>query len=189
MLEIAVYDRNRKPPNWMDLIQSTQYVVFLSDAETGAEMTSNGRYPDLGDVPRCLILDSLAEAEQFCQHKVQQIPNLRCDLFDSHGRVNPPVAIFVNPLHQHKLDSPAKARRMMRWGLVGVAASLPLFGLAWVRRGEWWLAAFFGVQLLFFGLRLLHWGYGMKEELGNRARQSTQRAQQNAGTYPSARER
>jgi hypothetical protein len=185
--EIAVYDRNRKPPNWMELIQPTQYVVFVSDAETGAEMTGNGRYPAPGDVPRCLIFDSLAEAEQFCRLKVEQIPNLRCDLFDSHGRANAPVVTFVSPLHQHKLDSPAKAQRMMRWGFVGLAASLPLFGLAWVRRGEWWLAAFFGVQLLFFGLRLLQWGYGMKEELCNRARQSTLRAQQNAETSPLAR--
>ena len=189
MQEIAIYDRSRKPSNWMDLIQPTQYAVFLRDAETGAEMISNGRYPEPGDVRSCLIFDSLAEAEQFCRQKVEQLPNLRCDLFDSHGRANPPVAVFVSPLYQHKLDSPAKAQRMMRWGLVGVAASLPLFGLAWVHRGEWWLAAFFGVQLLFFGLRLLHWGYGMKEELGNRARQSALRAQQNTETCPSVRER
>jgi hypothetical protein len=186
--EIAVYDRNRKPSNWMQLIQPSQYVVFLSDAATGAEMTSDGRYPDLGDVPRCLIFDSLTDAEQFCRQRVEQIPNLRCDLFDNHGRANPPVTTFVSPLHQHRLDSPAKAQRMMRWGLAGVAASLLLFGLAWMRKGDWWLAAFFGVQMAFFGLRLLQWGYGMKEELRNRARQSSLRAQHNAQACPSARE-
>jgi hypothetical protein len=186
--EIAVYDRNRKPSNWMELIKPKQYAVFLSDAETGAEMTSDGRYLDLEDVRRCLIFDSLPEAEQFCWQKIEKIPNLRCEVFDSHGRANPPVTILVNPLHQHKLDSPTKARRMMRWGFVGVAASLLLFGIAWVRKGEWWIAAFFGVQLAFFGLRLLHWGYGMKEELRNRARQSILRAQQNAETDPSPRE-
>jgi hypothetical protein len=36
-------------------------------------------------------------------------------------------------------------------------------------------------------LRLLHWGYGMKEELRNRTRQSTLRARQNAETSPLAR--
>lgn len=189
MQEIAIYDRSRKPSNWMDLIQPTQYAVFLRDAETGAEMISNGRYPEPGDVHSCLIFDSLTEAQQFCRQKVEQIPKLRCDLFDSHGRANPPVTIIVNSLHQHRLDSPPKAQRMIRWGLVGVAASVPLFALALTHQGEWWIAAFFGVQLAFFGLRLLQWGYGMKEELLNRARQSTLRAQQSAETYPSARER
>jgi hypothetical protein len=185
--EIAVYDRKRKPSSWMELIRPTQYAVFFSDAKSGAEMSSSGQHLDLGDERRCAIFDSLEEAEKFCRQKVEQIPKLRCDLFDSHGRANPPVATFVNPLHQNRLDSPAKAQRMMRWGLVGVAASLPLFGLAWESKGEWWLAAFFGLQLAFFGLRLLHWGYGMKEELRIRARQTTLRAQQNAETSPLAR--
>ena len=152
-------------------------------------MTSDGRYPGPRDLRRCLILDSLAEAEQLCQQKVEQIPNLRCDVFDSHGRANPPVTIIVSPLHQHRLDSPPKAQRMMRWGLVCVAASVPLFALALTHQGEWWIAAFFGVQLAFFGLRLLQWGYGIKEELRSRAQQSTLRSQQNASTYPSMRER
>jgi hypothetical protein len=178
--EVPIHDRNRNPPNWTDLIQPTQYAAFLSDADSGAEMTSDGRVLDAGMIRCCLIFDSLAEVEQYCRQKVEQIPTLRCDIFDSHGRANPPVASLVNAGREHKLDSPKKAQRMMRWGLICMAASLPLFWITWARRGEAWIAAFFGVQLAFFGLRLLQWGYGMKEELRNRASQSEQRAQQNA---------
>ena len=95
--EIAVYDRNRKPCNWIDLIQPTQYAVFSSDAETGAEMNSDGQFPNPGDVRRCLIFESLTEAEHFCRQKVEQIPNLRCDLFDSHRSSQPTGGDYCEP--------------------------------------------------------------------------------------------
>ena len=67
---------------------------------------------------------------------------------------------------------------MMRWALLAMAASLPLFWYTWKTRGEGWIASLFGVQLILLGLRLLHWGYGMKEELRYRKAQSDLRKQQ-----------
>lgn len=193
MQEVALYDPNRKPASWMEVIQPTQYAVFVSDAETGVELTGDGHYldPEMTD-PRmtdpgmtdpgmtrsCLIFDSLEETEQFCRAKIAGIPNLRCEVFDSHGRANPPVATFVSQRYEDKLESPAKARRMMRWAFLLIAGSFPLFWYTWKTRGEGWLAAFFGMQLAFAGLRLLHWGYSMKEELRYRKTQSDLRRHQ-----------
>lgn len=178
MQEVALYDPNRKPPSWMDVIQPGQYAAFLSDVETGAEMTSDGDHFNAGMIGRCLIFDSLEEAEQYCRQKVEGIHNLRCDVFDSHGRANPPVATFVNPRHQHKLDSEAESRRLMGWGWTCIAASLPLYWFAFTRRGEAWIAGFFGMQLTVAGLRVLHWSYSVGEELRYRKTQSDLRKQQ-----------
>ena len=54
---------------------------------------------------------------------------------------------------------------MMRWAFVAMAGSFPLFWYTWKTRGEGWIASLFGIQLVLLGLRLLHWGYSMKEEL------------------------
>lgn len=178
MQEVALYDPNRTPPSWMEVIQPGQYAAFFSDIESGVEMTSDGGYLNPGMTHHCVIFDSLEEAEQYCRQKVEGISSLRCDVFDSHGRTNPPVATFANPRHQHKLDSQAESRRLMRWGLVSITASIPLFWFAWARRGEAWIAAFFGLQLAVAGLRVLHWGYSLKEELRYRKSQSDLRKQQ-----------
>jgi hypothetical protein len=186
--EVALYDPNRKPASWMEVIQPSQYAVFVCDVETGVELTGDGRYlnPSLTDpgltnsglTHTCLIFDSLEETEQFCRAKIAAIPNLRYEVFDSHGRANPPVATFVSQRYENKLESPAKAGRMMRWAFLVIAASFPLFWYTWKTRGEGWLASFFGMQLAFAGLRLLHWGYSMKEELRYRETQSDLRRQQ-----------
>jgi len=113
--EVALYDPNRKPASWMEVIQPMQYAVLFRDVETGAELTSDGHYLDTGMMRSCLIFDSLEEAEQYCRRRVEDIPNLRCDVFDSHGRANPPVATFVSQRYEDRLESQAKAGRMMRW--------------------------------------------------------------------------
>ncbi len=183
MQEVALYDPSRKPGSWMEIIQPGQYAAFLSDIETGAEMRGDGSYVDAGTVGCCLLFDSLEEAERYCCAKVEDFPNLRCDVFDSHGRANPPVAIFANRRHRRKLDSPAEARRLMGWGVIAIAASFPLFWFAWARRGEAWIAAFFGMQLFIAGLRVLHWGYSVEEGLRYEKAESDRRKQQIAARY------
>jgi hypothetical protein len=178
--EVRFYDPNRKSASWMEVIQPTQYAVFFCDVETGADLTSDGHYLDPGMMHSCLIFDSLEETEQYCRRKIEGIPNLRCDVFDSHGRANPPVATFVSQQYEDRLESQAKAERMMRWAFVLIAASFPLFWYTWKTRGEGWLAIFFGIQLIFIGLRLLHWGYSTKEELRYRKTQADLRKQQSA---------
>ncbi len=48
----------------MEIIQPTQYAVFLRDAETQAPLTSDGHYLDRGMTGSCLIFDSPEETEQ-----------------------------------------------------------------------------------------------------------------------------
>jgi hypothetical protein len=95
--------------------------------------------------------------------------------------MNPPVAVFVNQKFAHILDTETSAQRLIRWGLAAIATSVLLFWYAWkAGAGEVWWPILLGVNVLFTGLRLIQWGYGVKEELSYRRQQAALRLQQNA---------
>ena len=180
MQEVTLYDRSRKPSSWMEIIRPGQYAAFFSDVETGTEMSPAGVYLAPGMTHSCLIFDSLTEAANYCRQRVEEVNGLQCDVFDSQGRANPPVAVFVHKRYETKLDSEAKANRMMWWSVVVIASSLPWFWFTWRSHGESWWLSFFGLQIVLIGMRLLHWGYSLLEEVRYRESQADQRAQQNA---------
>jgi len=68
-----------------------------------------------------MVFDSLAEAETYCETKVEEIPNLRCDIYDHTGKSKPPLLTYVNKIHLKAESTRAK------WGWALVAASLPFF--------------------------------------------------------------
>jgi hypothetical protein len=44
--------------------------------------------------------------------------SLRCEVFDSHRRTNPPVAPFVGQWYEARLESQAHAGRIGRWAFL-----------------------------------------------------------------------
>src|SRR6266849_2930966 len=97
MRQVLLYDRTRIPPNWTELIQPGQYAVFLSDVQSSAPITSDGLPVRSASEYSCLLFDSLTDAESYCQETVKKVRRLKCEVFDSAGRANAPVAILVNP--------------------------------------------------------------------------------------------
>jgi hypothetical protein len=184
MREILVYDAKRVPSEWTGLIRPSQYAVFLSDVESSASMSSDGSVVSSASKHSCLLFESLPEAEAYCGEAVQRIPRVRCDVFDSAGRVNAPVVVFVNQKFAHTLDTEAGAQRLIRWGFIAIALSVPLFWYAWKKSAAsevwWWWPILLGINVLFAGLRLLHWGYGLKDEIRYQKEQAALRLQQNA---------
>ena len=181
MQQVLLYDRMRVPPNWTQLIQPGQYAVFLSDVQSSAPITSDGLPVLSASEYSCLLFDSFTDSESYCQEAVEQTRRLKCEVFDSAGRVNAPVAVFVNHEFTHTLDTEAGARRLVRWGFVALASSLPLFGYAWKNdAGVVWWPVFLGINAVFAGLRLIQWGHGLKEELRYRKKEAALRLQQNA---------
>ena len=179
MQKILLYDPKRVPADWMALIRPGQYAVFVSEVESSAPVSSDGAPVNSASEYFCLCFDSLAEAESYCRAAVNKLRRLKCEVFDSAGRTNAPVAVFVNEEFAHTLDTEARARRFVRWGLVSSAVSLPLFWYAWRSGAEvvWW-PVLLGVNLFFAGLRLIQWGHGLKEELRYRQKQAEERMQQ-----------
>jgi hypothetical protein len=89
--------------------------------------------------------------------------------------------VVVNEEFAHTLDSEASARRLIRWGFVAIGVSLPLFWYAWkAGAAEVWWAVLLGINMVAAGLRLIQWGYGVKEELRYRRREAEIRLRQSA---------
>jgi hypothetical protein len=181
MRHVLLYDRTRVPPNWTELIQWGQYAVFLTDVESSAPVSRDGFPIHSASEYFCLLFDTLNDAESYCQELVMTIRRLKCEVFDSAGRANPPVAVFVNPEFAHTLDTEASARRLGRWGFAAIAVSLPLFWYAEKNgAGEVWWPVLLGINAVVAGLRLIQWGHGLKEELRYQQKEATLRQQQNA---------
>src|SRR4029077_6931475 len=124
---------------WTGLVHPGQFAVFHSDVSTDVEKTPEGHYLSPDEDSTCLVFDSLAEAESYCEAKVEAISNLRCDIYDHTGKSQPPVLTYVNRAHVQ-----APATRVIgagRWwrpayhcsGLSGTGTELWLF--------PWWLGS------------------------------------------------
>ncbi len=155
---LKLYDSTRKPAEWSGLVHPGQYAVFHSDIATDVEKTSEGRYLKPGEDSTCTIFDSLTEAEAYCETKVAAIPNLRCDIYDHTGKSHPPLLTYVNQAH---LQTPS---RRVFWGWALIAASIPCFAIEWYYHGALVVPVVIGINLVFAGLRLIHWGKGGQEK-------------------------
>ncbi|HXA85427.1 MAG TPA: hypothetical protein VNZ47_10145, partial [Candidatus Dormibacteraeota bacterium] len=69
MQQLKLYDPARKPTEWTGLVHSGQFAVFHSDVATDVERVADGHYLQSGEDSTCLVFDSLAEAEAYCESK------------------------------------------------------------------------------------------------------------------------
>jgi hypothetical protein len=176
MREVLLYDPSRSPVDWTALVRRGQYAVFLTDVETSAPIQADGTSIKSAASHFCLLFDSLPEAEVYCREAISRVPRLKCEVFDSDGRANAPVAIFVNDQYEHKIDTEERARRLIQWGAVSSIASLPFFLYAlWAGAEVVWWPILVGINLVFAGLRLMHWGQGLKDELKYRSDEAARR--------------
>jgi len=167
--EVLLYDAKRRPASWMEIIQPGQYAVFHKDAHTEIETNSEGKYLPSGAPSTCLIFNSLPEVKSYCQARVQQFRNLRCEVYDSEGKAKPPLAILLNPEIAKTLEeSPAGAKRKIVTGVALMVLSIPLF--IWDWKGGWdlILPTLAGINMVFIGFRILLWGVGTLESARQR---------------------
>jgi hypothetical protein len=158
MQELKLYDPDRRPKDWTDIIRPGQYAVFHSDLRTDVEKKPDGRFLAPGEESFCLVFDSLPEAEAYCEAKVAEIPSLRCDIYDHMGKSKPPRLTYVN---QAQVKAP---RRHAHWGWVLISLSVPCFWIEWHWHGTLIVPLIVGLNLVFAGLRLIYWGAGGGEK-------------------------
>jgi hypothetical protein len=148
----------------MEIIRSGQFAVFFMDVRNGIEVDAEGRLLAAGIPSSCLVFDSFDEAQAYCRERVARVRNLRCEIFDRRGKALPPAAIVVHPEFKDSIEESAASGR--RKTLAG-AASLALAAAftLWDWRSHWTLIlpSVIAVNLLFAGLRLLHWGFATKQ--------------------------
>ncbi len=123
MQVLKLYDPARKPTEWTGLVHAGQFAVFHSDVATDVERSADGHYLQPGEDSVCIVFDSLAEAEAYCEIKVAEIPNLRCDIYDHTGKSKPPLLTYVNKIHLSAGSKRAK------WGWRSSPPACPFSGL------------------------------------------------------------
>jgi len=172
MQAVRVYDPDRRPANWTELIGREQFVAFAKDVETGVPCGANGRPFADPSQTTCILFDTLDEAQAFCEGAVRLAPRVLFDVFDAEGRANSPLITVVHPSHAWRLDTDARAlhrRRAIAWALI--AAGVPTIIYAWLWRAEIEVIfpGFIGINLIVAGGRLLWLNLGIRET--ERARQ------------------
>jgi hypothetical protein len=163
---VRIHDPQRRPASWTDIIKTGQFVAFAKDAGSGASCDENGQPFEDPARATCLIFDSLPEASAFCEAAVERSPALQFDVFDSAGRVHPPLLTCLHPSRAHSQEThPRKLgrRRLIAWALI--AAGMPLIVYAYLKHQERdiILPAFVGINMLIAAGRLLWLNLGIRE--------------------------
>jgi hypothetical protein len=163
MRELRLFDPERRPPNWMGHIREGEYALFFKDSDSGQDMKADGTYVQSPEESTCLIAASIDEALDFAQARVDVAPKLRCDIYDWHGKSNPPLASLVQQGNKTQENTEAMGWKRIRWGLVLVPVGIPLILYDWHKDWALIYPAFFGIQFVAAGARMIVWGIGTLE--------------------------
>ena len=156
MKEVAIYDPQRTPSNWNELLTARQYAVFQHDTRTGLHLSPTGALNET-----CLVFDTLDEARSYCAARVEQAPEVTCEIFDQTGRGKDPIDTYV---HQ----SIALAQRSYfrsRFFWAHIMTALGIIGLLIDWRSDFvrmWPTI---LGLKFLTLAILFYAWGLSEKL------------------------
>jgi hypothetical protein len=154
---VRVYDADRRPPNWTEIIRPAQFVAFATDLDNEAPCDPSGTPFVSADAVTCMIFDSLPEARRFCRESADHAPAVRFDIFDSSGRSSPPLLTIVHPSRVATLDgNPRAARRNMIGALALVSCAPILFWIDWAKYdGVLILPTILGINMIIIAARLV----------------------------------
>jgi hypothetical protein len=154
---LRLFDPDRRPPNWSDIVPPSAFVAFASNADTGSPTHADGTPFASAAAATCLVFDSLASARTFCEAQVAAKSAVRFDVFDARGRVDDPLLVIVNPARTANLEGSARGMLLRRCAaLAMIAAAGPLVWYDYATaRGTLVLPTFLGISMVIAGLRLL----------------------------------
>jgi hypothetical protein len=165
MKPLRLYDSERHPPNWTDMVRPTDFVAFASDVDSGAAIDADGRPFPSTVLATCLVFDSLAEARRYCEGRVAEVASLRFEVFDARGRVDAPLLVLVHASRAATLEGNKRARVVRTW--VAVALLAGAGPLVWydyaTARGSLVLPTFLGISMALAAVRLLFMSMTVQE--------------------------
>jgi hypothetical protein len=159
--EILLYDHKRRPRNWSEIILPHQCAVFLRNRRLGVSVSRDGM-PGTTESATCVLFESIARAEAFCQATVNSMPDLSCEILDYEGPMHPPLLTVV--LKHSGGDDDTRGwfgrhRRIVF--LFALCVALPLFYYDF-RHGGTLVLTIIGINIIVAGLRVLLWDWGSK---------------------------
>lgn len=159
--EIRLFDSRRNPHDWTDLLGQTDCAVFLKNRKTSASLTPDGRLFDKSLDTTCVVFGCLDAARRYCEAKVQVMPHVRCEIYDSEGLAHPPLLVIVHPSFDDEEESSSRwsrRRKLIAGGLV-VFSAAPLWMAA--HRSDDFLV-FLACTCILLAMRFLYWDFGLK---------------------------
>ncbi len=159
---VRLYDPNREPHGWMQIIRPTEFAAFATLVDSGAVCDADGT-PTSSDDASCIIFESLGEAESYCRGRVEEVPSLRFDILDAAGLRRPPLHTIVHSSRAAALDaSPRKVRWNRNVAIALLAVGPPLIWFDWTYYdGVIVLPTILGINLVLIAVRLLMMNYSL----------------------------
>ncbi|MCU1310495.1 MAG: hypothetical protein JWO20_1620 [Candidatus Angelobacter sp.] len=152
MQEIKIYDAERKPANWTEVLSDSQVAVFASDAASGGHRNpSGGGSGSSGEQSTCLVFENLDEAVAYCASQ-QDVPRLRLDIYDKAGKAKEPIRSFIAKEHARR----ALAGRL-KWGIGFLVSGALLVVFDWALDWEWIWPTAVGIKLMMTSVVFLVW--------------------------------
>jgi hypothetical protein len=115
MIWTRLYDPARTPSHWTEIVSTGQYVVFVSDANSGAARDADGnpfRRVDGSDGHCAALFHNVAEARDFARKVVARRPELCCEVYTSEGKANPPLEAIYVPSVRDRYVGVVHARKL-----------------------------------------------------------------------------
>jgi hypothetical protein len=155
MQTVRVYDPERHPQNWREIIRPGQVVAFATRLESSAACDAEGTLT-LPDAATCIIFDSLAAASAFCRERVEQAATVRFDIFEAAGRASPPLLTIVHPSRATKLEGNRRGARLSNLAAVALILAAPvLLWYDWAKHdGVLVLPTIIGINCVIFAARI-----------------------------------
>jgi hypothetical protein len=163
---VRLHDPTRRPASWTEIIRPGQFAVFATDETTNLVCDlEGGRFAD-ASAASCAVFDSLDEAREFSEHAVLRHSTVRYDVFDADGRTRPPLLTVLHPSRAGRRETSPRqmrSRRLAAWGLIAAGVPLCFYSYIEVREHDIIMPAFFGVNAILLGLRLLWVNLALRE--------------------------
>ena len=156
MQTVRLYDPERDPANWREIIRPGQFVAFATQLDSGAPCDAAGELFASSEAVTCLIFDSLTGAETFCREAVERANGIRFDVFDAAGRTSPPLLTVVHPSRAARLEGNRRDTRLTNALAVALLALAPvLFWIDWAKYdGTIVLPTIAGINCIIFAARI-----------------------------------
>ena len=157
MKVLRLYDPDRRPASWTEIVRPGQFVGFSKHIDSGGPCDAAGRpFGSSGEIA-CLTFDRLEEALGFCGQRVLGAPSVRFDVYDSKGRAHPPLLTIVHPSRVAALDGNPRGIRIRK--RAAIALTLAALGLFWfdysASRGMLILPTILGINMILIAARLI----------------------------------
>jgi hypothetical protein len=147
-----LYDPDRTPAHWTEIVREDQMVVFISDARTQAPRDADGRpfcAADGSDRGQYAALcEDVAEARNFAREVVARHPELCCRIYDSQGKSRPSLEVIYDPGVRHWYTGLAHARRLALGGAALACAGITFVAIDVSRNLAWIWGYVLGLKCL-----------------------------------------